>query len=72
MNISKSTLESFLKTKDHRCKAFFVREVQEMFEEYRNHYRANHYGAAPNGVTLKLFKKWLKDLGYVIANEKLH
>ena len=40
-------------------RALFERELDSLFNEYKQWHRDNNYGKNPSGVKKQLFKKWL-------------
>ena len=47
--------------------ALFEREALALFFEFREWYKNVHYQRSANGVTLKIFTKWLKKCDVIIV-----
>ena len=69
MTLSIRILKEFLLFKYSKIErmALFEREALALFYEFREWYKDVHYNKSANGVTLKIFTKWLKKCDVVVV-----
>ena len=71
MNTPKRVFDNYMHTKvTTRKAALFEREVVVMFYEFVKWYQDLNYGHSPTGVTLQVFRKWLKKDGFILIKKK--
>ncbi len=49
--------------------ALFEREALALFYTFREWYKETHYNKSADGVTLKIFTKWLKKCDVIVVSK---
>lgn len=70
MNTPKRVFISFLRIQTIKTKSLFEREVIVLFHKFVKWYQDNNYQKSPAGVTVQVFKKWLKKEGHIVIKKK--